>query len=351
MTGSVYIRIVDENLDRLAEGLRFLEDIARMVLDDPALTAEIKTLRHNLIRSDLAFNLQLLDSRNSQSDVGETLSVKGELPGQDLNLMVIANARRAQEALRVLEDMAKLPEMAEKLDSDRFKAARFKLYGLEKDLVSRLLRKEKADRLKGLYVIVDTHFLGSREPLEVTRQIIQAGVKVIQLRDKNPDKKALLKLAGEMQRLCTQNKVLFIVNDYLDIALAIEADGLHIGQEDIPVTVARRLMSIGMLLGVSAATLEEAQEAEKQGADYLGVGAIFPTKSKDEIRVVGLDRLTQIRSAISLPIAAIGGINAANIASIMTTGSDCACVISAVLGASDVAQAARQLIEIIEAKK
>ena len=351
MTGSAYLRIIDENLDRLAEGLRFLEDTARMILDDSVLTSELKALRHTLIRSDLEFNLQLLESRNSLSDVGENLSVQGESPTQDIKLIVIANARRAQEALRVLEDMAKLPEMTEKLDSDKFKSARFKLYSLEKDLVSRLLRKERASRVKGLYVIVDTQFLGSRDPLEAARRVIQAGVKIIQLRDKNLDKNALLQLAGEMQNLCKRNNVLFIMNDHLDIALAIEADGLHIGQADFPVAVARKLMPIGMLLGVSASTVEEAQSAEKLGADYLGVGAIFPTQSKDEIKVVGVERIAEIRAVTNLPLAAIGGISAANIDSVINEGADSACVISAVLGAPDISQAARRFIEIIEAKK
>jgi thiamine-phosphate pyrophosphorylase len=350
MAGTSCIRIIDENLDRLAEGLRFLEDTARMLLNDSGLTAELKALRHDLIRGDLAFNMHLLQSRDSAKDVGEALKVKGEPLSQDFNLLVIANARRAQEALRVLEDMAKLPEMVGKLESAKFKTARFKLYSLEKDLIFRLSRQEEANRLKGLYVVVDTQFLGSTDPLEVTCRIIQAGVKVIQLRAKNPEKKALLVLAKKMQEICSQNNVLFIINDHLDIALAVEADGLHIGQEDLPAAVARKLMSPGMLLGVSAATPEEAQEAQKQGADYLGVGSIFPTKSKDDIKVVGLNAIAQIRAAVSLPVAAIGGIEAANIESVMNAGAQCACVISAVLGAPDAARAARRLIELIEVK-
>jgi thiamine-phosphate pyrophosphorylase len=348
MTGTAYMRIIDENLDRLAEGLRFLEDTARMLLNDNLLTTELKTLRHVLIRSDLAFNLQLLQSRDSQADVGETLTVKGEPISQDFNLLVIANARRAQEALRVLEDMAKLPEMAGKLDSEKFKTARFKLYSLEKALVSRLSRKEKADRLKGLYVIIDTQFLGQTDPLGVTHSILQAGVKLIQLRAKNSDKRALLQLALKMQKLCSQNEVLFIINDHLDIALAVEADGLHIGQEDLPASVARKLIPPNMLLGVSAATINEVREAESAGADYLGVGAIYPTKSKDDINVVGLDLLREIKKVTNLPLAAIGGIKEFNLVPVVKAGADSVCVISAVLGAPDICQAARHLKELVE---
>lgn len=132
-------RIVDANLNRLAEGLRILEDVARMALDDTVLTQQLKTLRHDLIRGDLPFNLELLQSRNSEEDVGATLEVAGENQAKDLPLIVVANFRRAQEALRVLEEMAKLPEMTGKLDSDKFKQARFALYTLEQKLVSQLM--------------------------------------------------------------------------------------------------------------------------------------------------------------------------------------------------------------------
>jgi thiamine-phosphate pyrophosphorylase len=337
MNGSPLMRIIDENLDRLAEGLRVLEDIARMLLDDAVLTSQLKDLRHHLIRGDLAFNLELLNSRDSAKDVGEKLEVTGEKGIKNLPLIALANARRAQEALRVLEDLAKLPEFSEKLDSAQFKSARFALYSIEKDLIARLSRRDQAIRVKGLYVIVDTQYLGDRNPLDVTRQLIQAGVKIIQLRAKNLEKKQILGLAAKIQEVCRRNQVLFIVNDYLDVALAVKADGLHIGQADFPVAMARQLLPIGTLLGVSAATIEEATIAEVEGADYLGIGAIYPTTTKDKIGAVGLERIQQIRSVTKLPLAAIGGINSHNI--------------SAVLGAPDVEGAARDLIQIIEVRK
>jgi len=134
---SPVLRIIDENLNRLAEGLRVLEDIARMVLDDVELTSRLKTLRHDLVRADLPFNLELLHSRNSASDVGVSLEVEAESRQKDLSLLVVANSRRAQEALRVLEEIAKLPEIACSLHSNRFKNARFELYSIEKQLVTK----------------------------------------------------------------------------------------------------------------------------------------------------------------------------------------------------------------------
>ena len=143
MSSSPVLRIVDENLNRLAEGLRVLEDIARMVLEDTALTQGLKTLRHDLIRTDLSFNLSLLESRNSASDVGMTLEVDGEGKEKDLPILALANFRRAQESLRVLEEMAKLPEIAAQMDSDKFKNARFELYTIEQKLVSQLSERDR----------------------------------------------------------------------------------------------------------------------------------------------------------------------------------------------------------------
>jgi thiamine-phosphate pyrophosphorylase len=348
---STVLRIVDANLNRLAEGLRVMEEAARMILDDAGLTARLKTLRHDLIRGGAAFNLELLNSRDSVEDVGADLIVTGESPRKDLFTIMVANARRAQESLRVLEDLAKLPETAGKLESDRFKQARFELYTLEQQLVQRLIRKDRQKKISGLYVILDTQVLNGRSHLEAAGKVIQAGVKVIQLRDKTTPKKLLIPLARELQALCWQNDVLFIMNDYLDVALAVDADGLHIGQEDLPVAEARKLLPPHKILGCSANTVEEAQAAEAEGADYIAVGSIFPTGSKNDVGVVGLERLQLVKPFIHVPLAAIGGINKNNAREIVEAGADSLCVISAVLLAPDIALAARQILEIIEAKK
>jgi thiamine-phosphate pyrophosphorylase len=134
----------------------------------------------------------------------------------------------------------------------------------------------------------------------------------------------------------------------LDIAPACNADGLHVGQGDLPVPVARRLMPIDKLIGCSAATTEEARRAEVDGADYIAVGAIYPTRSKADAVVVGLKRLRQIRKAVSLPIVAIGGIDAGNARDVIDAGADAVAVISAVLEAKDIEKAARKIAERLE---
>jgi thiamine-phosphate pyrophosphorylase len=351
MSNSSVVRIVDANLNRLSEGLRVLEEAARMVLDDAELTARLKALRHDLVRGDLPFNLELLQSRDSARDVGSDLEVAGEAREKDLSLIVLANSRRAQESLRVLEELAKLPEFTPGLDSNRFKNARFELYTLEQSLIARLTRKEKIKNISGLYAVIDTGLLGDRGPLEAAGEVLESGVKVLQLRAKTTPKNRLLPIARDLQALCRLHDVLFIVNDHLDIALAIEADGLHIGQEDLPAETARRLLPLNTLLGVSAATPEEVKAAEKAGADYIGVGAIFSTSTKEDIGVVGLERIKQIRPLTRLPLVAIGGINKENAKSVIDAGADSVCLISAILGAEDIALAAREVIEKIGQSK
>ena len=154
------LRIIDANLDRIGEGLRLLEDLARFMLNDAKLTQQLKNMRHDLLTSDWSFQQQLLQARNSEGDIGTNMDV--EETERELPTMVVANARRVQEALRVMEELAKNIN----LDSDRFKQARFNIYGLEQALLSRLLRREKTKHLPGLYVIVDTQFLKGRSPAE-----------------------------------------------------------------------------------------------------------------------------------------------------------------------------------------
>jgi len=142
MTNQSVLRIVDANLNRLAEGLRVLEEAARMVLDDAEITRQLKNLRHDLIRNDVASNVELIQARDSKGDVGADIEVSGEEKQKELPLIIIANSRRAQESLRVLEEMAKVPEIASKLDSAKYRKARFELYALEQKLISRLIQQD-----------------------------------------------------------------------------------------------------------------------------------------------------------------------------------------------------------------
>ncbi|MFC1918563.1 thiamine phosphate synthase [Chloroflexota bacterium] len=345
------LRIIDANLNRVGEGLRLLEEIARLVLDDAALTQQLKTMRHELVRSDSSFQQQLLQSRNSIGDVGSSMEVPGEEKEKELPLVLVANARRVQESLRTLEELAKVPDTAPALDPDKFKQARFSLYTVEQKLLSRLLRQDKLKHLSGLYVIVDTGALEGRSHTEVTMQAVRGGARIVQLRDKTLSKGELLSVARQLKNLCAEHDALFIVNDYLDIALDSDADGLHLGQEDLPVQVARRLLPLDKIIGYSVATVDQAGAAQSGGADYIAVSAIYPTPSKDGEQAVGLERLHQIREAISVPLVAIGGITEQNVSDVVAAGADVVAVISAVLGTGSPEEAARRIVDKIEARK
>lgn len=343
-------RIIDANLNRAGEGLHLLEELARMMLNNTALTQQLKSIRHEILRGDLAFNQQLVQSRDSESDVGFDIEIE-EDKLREPPTMVVANARRVQEALRILEEMAKVPGTAPQLDPEKYKQARFALYNIEQELLSRLMRQEKKSQLTGLYAIIDSQVLGKRPHLKVAQELIKGGSSVIQLRDKSTAKAELLPVAQKLQKLCAEKGVLFIVNDHLDIALAAGADGLHLGQEDLPISVMRKLLTMDMILGCSVNTVEQAKNAEANGADYIAVGSMYLTISKEKPVVVGVGRLKQVRGVVSLPLVAIGGIKEDNANEVAANGADAVAVISAILGAKDVAGAARRIIKSFEAGK
>ena len=343
------LRIIDASLNRAAEGLRFLEDVARFILNDTVLTEQLKTIRHALVTSDWPFQNKLIQSRDSEGDVGANLKTTSSDIGKtkDLPLAIVANSRRVQEALRTLEELAKVSGDTLPLSADKLQQDRFALYTIEKNLITRLLRQDKSKRIKGLYGIVDIQALQGRNHLDMGRQIIKGGASIIQLRDKSAERKKLLVIAQELKDLCVASNVLFIVNDHLDVALAIGSDGLHVGQEDMPVSIVRKLAPMDMLVGCSVSAPEQAQKAVADGADYVAVGAIFETSTK-EVTTVGLERLRLVREAVSVPVIAIGGINAENAARVKRAGANSIAVISAILGAESPETAAGEIIKNFE---
>jgi len=328
--------------------LRLLEDVARFLLNDAQLCQQLKAVRHNLAQEAKSLSVKLLSQRNSEHDVGAHVELT--LP-QDLPGMVIANAKRVEESLRVMEELAKLPGICPMLDSAKFEQARFALYTLEQRLISKILRQDKIKQLSGLYVILDRKVLAGRDELEIANQVIQGGAKVIQLRDKQSSKRELLPIAQRLKDLCTKSGALFIINDYLDLVLAVDADGLHVGQGDLPLPIVRKELPIDKVVGCSVSIVSQAIKAQNEGADYIAVGSIFPTTTKKRAIVVGIDTLKEIKQAISLPTVAIGGISQGNIGQVVAAGADCVAVSSAVLGKEDVKGAVQSLISEMELAK
>jgi len=337
------LRLVDANLDRLGEGLRVLEDASRFLLNDAVLSKRLKTLRHSLVKNLGPLEQDLLSARRVAEDVGAPTEKRVALQHQDLPALVMANSRRVQESLRVLEEFSRLSGGPLAGKEGEFESIRFEVYELEQQLVGRLLRHDRAGRLKGLYLVLDAMALKGRDELEVAAAAIRGGAKTIQLRDKQRSKSELLTMARRLRDLCGEKGALFIVNDHLDIALAVNADGLHLGQDDLPLAEARRILPIDMLVGCSTHSTAEAVRSQANGADYVAVGSIYPTTSKEKFKLVGLDTLRRTRSKVSVPLIAIGGVNHSNVQGVMKAGADSAAVISAVLGADDVEKAARRL--------
>jgi thiamine-phosphate pyrophosphorylase len=202
-----------------------------------------------------------------------------------------------------------------------------------------------------LYLVTDRNVLGNRDLIQSVEEAIQGGATVVQLREKNCSSLDFYNLAVQLKEVTSKYGVPLIINDRLDIALAVKADGLHIGQEDLPLTVVKTIVGDDMIIGVSANTLEEALLAEKKGADYVGIGAVYPTDTKLDADYVTLDDLRSIRKAISIPIVGIGGINEENVVEVMGTNIEGVAIVSAILGKQDIKHATEELLKKITIKK
>ncbi|AKL95650.1 thiamine-phosphate pyrophosphorylase ThiE [Clostridium aceticum] len=198
-----------------------------------------------------------------------------------------------------------------------------------------------------LYLITDRYLVGSKDFFDAVAKALQGGVTLLQVREKNISSKEFYDIGLKLKEITREFNVPLIVNDRLDIALAIDADGLHIGEDDLPIEVARRLLGKNKILGCSASTVEEALYAEKMGANYLGTGAVFPTDSKkDAGAAIGLTKLQEVVESVEIPVIGIGGVSVKNAASVKSTGASGIALISAILSQEDTYQAAKELIAL-----
>jgi thiamine-phosphate pyrophosphorylase len=199
----------------------------------------------------------------------------------------------------------------------------------------------------GLCFITD-HNTGGLSFLDMTQAVLRAGVGWVQYRDKNASRRKVYEEAIKLKDLAGKHNAVFIVNDYSDIALAVDADGVHLGQDDLPVKEARKILGKGKIIGVSTHCIEQALEAEQAGADYLGFGPVFHTSTKDAGSPRGTVLLGEIKNKVNIPVVAIGGINLENIHSVLETGVDAVAVASAILK-GDIEENAGRFMEIIKA--
>jgi thiamine-phosphate pyrophosphorylase len=209
------------------------------------------------------------------------------------------------------------------------------------------LRVDKNDLL--LYAVTDRQWLGNASLAKQLEEAIQAGVTVVQLREKELDFDAFVALGKELQAVAKRHNIPFIINDAVDVALALEADGVHVGQSDMQAGDVRSRIGEGKILGVSAHSVEEALAAERNGADYLGVGAIYGTATKLDVDALSIETLQQICRAVSIPVVGIGGISEGNILELKGSGIDGIAVVSAIFAQPDITAAVKRLRPLAEA--
>jgi thiamine-phosphate pyrophosphorylase len=200
------------------------------------------------------------------------------------------------------------------------------------------------------YLVTDSG-LSKKGTLSDVKEAVESGCKIVQYREKNKSTKEMICEASEIKRIC-RDKAIFLVNDRIDVALAVDADGAHIGQDDMPIEIARKLLGIDKIIGLSAYNIDEAIEAENSGADYVGLGPIFDTTTKkDAGDGIGPERIREIKNAIRIPVVAIGGINRENCESVIRNGADSLVAIFAVICSDDVKRETKNFIDIIRRTK
>ncbi len=337
-------RLIDANLNRASEGLRVLEDVARFVLNDQTRSLECKSARHYLARLAMKDDLRLLTERDSTSDVGREAPTAAGEDARDLVSVVRANAKRAEESLRVIEELSRGGTEGIDFDAAQIERIRYSTYELEKRIAAGLVRADTIERVRGLYAIIDRQVIRGRDPCQVAREAIDGGASVIQQRDKLSERRDSYRDAVALCKLCRERGVLFVVNDAVDIAVAVDAPAVHVGQNDFPLEAVRKIVPMTTIVGVSCHSLDDVERALGEGADYIAVGSVYPTSQKDNAVVVGLDLLHRARKRTgNTPLVAIGGIDRNTIADVMTAGADAVAVVSAVAGQDDVTGAAREL--------
>jgi thiamine-phosphate pyrophosphorylase len=309
-------RLLDAAANRAREGLRVTEDYCRFVLDDALLCGELKALRHDLaaVLAELPAGT-LLAARDTLGDVGAGLSTAAEGERASPLAVAQANLKRLQEALRSLEEFGKLHGR----DFGRsLEALRYRSYTLEKSILASIPAREQLRDARLYLLVTGARCLGSLE--RTVAEAAAGGVEIVQLREKGLSDRDLLDRARQVRRWTRQAGVLFVVNDRPDIARLAEADGVHLGQNDLPVREARSMLGPDALIGVSTHDLAQLRQAVLDGAGYVGIGPTFASGTKDFTELAGLEYIRSATAATSLPAFVIGGVNVANVGEVIAAG-------------------------------
>lgn len=341
-------RMMDANADRAAEALRVVGDIARFILNDDRLAEALRSMRGehwNLLRQVPGLQQKGLENRDSIGDVGRQFAAAKH---QDVLNLTRSNMHRAQESFRCMEELMRT--LAPELVSS-FAQLRYRCYDIEPPMLAALQHWSLKEKLNfGLYVVLGREFSGGRDFYEVAEKAIAGGAGAIQLRDKEMPKREFLQWAYRLRDLTREHQVTFIINDHIDIAQAVDADGVHLGQDDFPIREARRVLGPHVIVGASTHNVEEARDAVEDGATYINIGPVFPTQTKKGVvNPVGPDLITQVTSVVKHPFTVMGGIKIHNVDEVLKRGAQRVAVVTAVVGEEDITGAARAFCEKIMA--
>ena len=335
-------RIIDANLNRGNEALRVLEEITRFILDDKNLSEELKLMRHQLSMVQEADYSKLLAARDTENDVG--ISIKNPDKRCGIETIFKANIKRLQQVLRVLAEYSvNNPEHAA-----TFETMRYKTYTLEKIMWDKLKEQYNKYMLenKKLYLVTNSDkFETETDFLNAVASDLQGGVDILQLREKTMCANKFIELGKKIKLLCAEYNTTFIVNDRVDIAYILEADGVHLGQDDMDVASARKILGNNAIIGISTHAPEQAKKAVGDGADYIGVGPVFTTPTKPTTKSVGLEYVNWVSKNIQIPYFAIGGINLENVDEVVKNGAKRIAVVRAIINAENPEHAAKEFLK------
>lgn len=318
--GAVY-RILDANLDRAREGLRIIEEWCRFGLNQVEATAQLKQWRQTL---GGWHKPEMRAARDTPGDLGTGLTHPQEEQRTSLTQVLQVNFARVQEALRVLEEYGKLYSAEMGRDC---KHIRYQIYALESQLLG-YQRFQKLQQARCYLVSAPADNL-----LAVAEAALQGGLDILQYREKAADDVVRLPLAQQLRDLCHRYGALFIINDRVDLALAVDADGVHLGQTDLPIATARQLLGSHRIIGRSTTSPEEMESAIADGADYIGVGPVYATPTKPDKAAAGLDYVGYAAAYATVPWFAIGGIDAENLNQVLDAGAERVAVVRAIMAA------------------
>jgi len=320
-------QIIDANLDRAREGLRVLEDWARFALGKKEYVERIKNFRQILGKNHLEVYKQ---SRNHFEDKCKGLAHQEQINRKTSKQIISSNSARVQEALRVIEEFSRLDNKGlSKVASE----IRYEIYTLEVELLSLSNLKKSEEILKenALYFITDQ----KENILEIIEEILIAGVRIIQYRFKTGTDKDRLQEAIRIKNLCERYNSLLIINDRIDIALASNADGIHLGQDDLDLKTARKLLGYSKIIGISANNEIDISNALKGGCNYIGIGPVFESTTKKNKKPIGIEKIKTLTKDLNIPWFAIGGINSNNISYLKSNGFKKVALVSQLINSED----------------